>query len=175
MLSTAIYFIFIVVLSILILFPNIFLSNNWGKILSTLSQTNIGQLYGIDLPIDYRIQVMYSPLQAFGLSILLDWCAGTMLGLIIFIFNVSFNRAIGAIIASAIVFLDITISNSLPYYMNHFSPVSMARLTILDPSGLSPRPTNLYAYIFFLVSIVILSVAAVLSVRKRDIQVLPPV
>lgn len=175
MLSSALYFLFIAFLSILVLFPNVFISNDWGKVMGTLAQADIGRSFGIYLPIDYQILTMYNPLQAFGLSILLDWCAGTMLGLIIFITNINFNRAIGAILASAVVILDISITNAFPYYLYHFSPVSMARLTIIDPSGFSTRPSSVYTFIFFFTGLIVLSVVAVLSARKHDIQVLPPI
>lgn len=174
MLGTAIYFLFITFISILVLSPNMFVSDGWGKVLSTLAQSNAGQEIKI-LPVSYKIQTLYSPMKAFSLSLLLEWCAGTILGLIIFITNIHLNRAMGAIIASAVTFLDILISNALPNYMYHFSPISMARLTVLDPTGLAWNPSNLYAYIFFAASIIVLSIFAVLSVRKRDIQVLPPV
>lgn len=175
MLGTAIYFLFIVLISMLILLPNIFPSFEWGKVLSTLAQTNVGPSFNLLLPINEQIQFLYTPIQALGFSLLLEWCAGTILGLVIFITNMFVGRAMGAIIASAIVLLDIVIKNAFPNYMYRFSPVSMARLTVLDPSGLSARPTTLYACIFFASGIIILGVAAVLSARKQEIQVLPPV
>lgn len=175
MLGTALYFLFIALASILVLAPNMFFSVGWGKILGTLAQTNAGRFNNIYLPVSNQILTLYTPIQAFGLSLLLEWCAGTMLGLIIFIINMNFSRAMGVIASSAVVLLDFVIYSTFPSYMNHFSPVSMARLTTLDTSGLSPRPTNQYAYIFFAVGIILLSIIAVLSVRKRSIQVLPPV
>lgn len=170
MLGTAIYFLFLAFISILVVGPNIFFSSSWGKILGTLAQTNAGQ--NVQIPISYRMQLLYTPIQAFGLSLLLNWCAGTILGLTIFVINMYFNRAIGSIIASSIVLMDIAICNNFSFYLYHFSPVSLARLTILDPSGMSISPTNLYAYIFFGVIISLLSIIAVLSVRKREIHVL---
>lgn len=175
MLGTAVYLLFITIISILILSPNLFLSNGWGKVLGTLAQPNAGLQYEINLPIIYNIQLQYTPIKAFILSFLLEWCTGTMIGLVMFITNIYLKRSIGAIVGSAIVLFDFVVANSLPYYYYHFSPSSMARLTILDPTGMSPRPTNLYAYIFFTIGIIVLSIIAVISVRKRQIQVLPPV
>ncbi len=171
MLGTAIYFLFITFVSLIVLSPNMFLSTDWGKVLRTLAQGSNAKM----LPISNKIVTLYSPINSFALSLLLEWCAGTMLGLIIFVANIRLNRAMGAIIASAVVFMDILIVNTLPYSMFRFSPVSMARLSILDPTGLSLFPSNTYAYIFFAVSILILSVISVLSVRKCDIQILPQV
>lgn len=173
MLGTAIYLLFINIISILILSPNLFLDDGWGKVLGTLAQPSESLKYA--LPISYNIQFQYTPIKAFVISLLLEWCAGTMIGIIMFITNIYLKRSIGAIAGSAIVLFDFVVANSLPYRYYHFSPSSMARLTILDPTGMSPRPTNLYAYIFFGISIIVLSVIAVISVRKRQVQVLPPV
>ena len=175
MCGTAIYFMFIIILSILIISPIMFFSDSWGKILSTLAQTNAGNSFNIPLQISYQIQSSYSPIQAFCLSIILNWCCGTILGLIIFITNIYYKKSVGAAVSFMVVCLDMVIKNALPSYMYKISPVSMARLTVLDPSGISVRPTNIYAYFIFLLTIVLLSFFAVLSVRKLEIQVLPPV
>ncbi len=173
MIGTALYFLFVASISILMLAPNLYISTDWGKVLATLAQTDAGQVYHILLGIDHRTQLLYTPFQAFCLSLFLDWCAGTILGLVIFIINNYLNRAIGAIVASAIIFFERLIYNALSDVMYHFSPVSMARLARLDPSGLSLYPTITYACFFFLSSIVFLSILAVLSVRKRQIQIYP--
>ncbi len=175
MISSAIYFLFVVVASCILLSPNIFLSNDWGKVLGTLAQTNAGQMYNVTLPISYEIQSIYTPIHAFCLSLILEWCAGTLLGLIIFILNINFNRAVGAIVASVIVCFDMVIQNALPFYMYHFSILSLARLSILDTSGLSTRPTDIYAFSFFAISITVFSFLAVFSARKSTINTLPPV
>ncbi|MBC8059811.1 MAG: hypothetical protein H7Y18_04015 [Clostridiaceae bacterium] len=173
MLGTAIYFLFIAFVSIVIISPSLYFSNSWGKILGTLSQTNAGQNFNIRLTISYEIQSLFTPIKAFGLSFMLQWCTGTILGLIMFIINIYAKRAIGAIVASIIILLDFAIQFEFKSFMYHFSPVSMSRLTILDPSGLTQRPSIPYAYVFFTVTIILLSITAVLSVHKREIQVLP--
>ncbi|MBX4262782.1 hypothetical protein KTC96_23270 (plasmid) [Clostridium estertheticum] len=175
MIGTLIYFLFISFVSILMISTNLFFSNSWGKILGTLAQSTAGQAFNIQLPISYTIQSLYTPIQAFGLSFMLQWCAGTILGLIMFVINVYGKQSIGSIVASVIVLFDIAIEYEFKPYAYHFSPVSMARLTILDPSGLSQRPTIIYACVFLAVAITLLSIIAVLSVHKREIQVLPPI
>ncbi len=175
MIGTACYFLFIIILSTLVIAPNMFFSLGWGKVMGTLAQTNAGLLYKIPLPISHQIQLLYSPIQAFLTSFFLEWCAGTMLGLIVFVVNINFSRAMGVIVASAVAMLDTVIFNALPFFMNHFSPVSMARLSILDPSGLSLRPTNVYSYIFFIIGIIILTAISLFSALKRDVIVLPTI
>lgn len=172
-LSAAIYFLFIAFMSVLLLVPNLFISADWGKVLRTLAQTDAGQQFHVKLSIADTIQSLYTPIQAFILSWLFAWCVAMILGLIIFIINIYLNRAIGAIVAAAVVLLDFAITNNFSHYMYRFSPISMARLTIVDPSGLSLRPTLAYTYIFYVCAIVILSFLAILSIHKREIQVSP--
>ncbi|CAH1215441.1 hypothetical protein PAECIP111893_03971 [Paenibacillus plantiphilus] len=174
-LSTAIYCLFIAAVSMLLLIPNMFVSPEWGKVLRTLAQTNAGQEFNVRLPISFNLQSSYTPIQAISLSLLLEWCVGMIIGLVIFIMNTFFKRAIGAIIGAAIILFDFAIFNNLSHYFYNFSPVSMARLTILDPSGLSLRPTPMYAIVFLFSSIIVLSIIAVLSVRKRDIEISPQI
>lgn len=172
MLSAAIYFFFINILIWLILFPNLVLTDDWGKVLRTLAQTTAGQEFHIGLPVSHNIQLTYTPIQAFWTSFLLEWLVGIILGLIIFIVNLHFNRrALGAAVGAAIVLLDIVIYNDMSDFIYHFSPVSMARLVILDSTGLSMRPTLFYAFSFCIGLIIVLAVIAILSVRKREIRI----
>jgi len=175
MAGTAIYLLFIIFASMLLLAPSMYLNTGWGKILGTLAQTNAGQSFHIQLPISYKIQVLYEPVQALGLSFFLEWCAGVILGLAMFITNLFFKRALGAIVASAIILLDIFIPYNITDYAYHFSPISLARLGLLDSSGMSLYPTPAYACTFLTVTVVGLSIIAILSVRKREIQISPPI
>lgn len=175
MVGTAIYFLFIAAVSALMLSPNLFASLEWGKIWGTLANTDAGQGYRVRLHIAAQIQSMYTPIQALGLSLLLQWCAGTLLGLVIFAANLCFKRALGAILASVLILFDIIIYNSMSDYVYRFSPLSMARLTMLDATGLSLRPSLAYAFAFFGAAIVLLSVLAVIFVRKREIQISPQI
>ena len=174
--STALYFLFINILICLILFPNLVYTDDWGKVLSTLAQTSAAQEFHIGLPINYAIQLHYTPISAFLISFLLEWLVGIILGLIIFIVNLYCNRqALGAAAGAAVVLLDIVIHNDMSDFIYHFSPVSMARLTILDTTGLNMQPTILYSFLFCIGTIIALAVIAVLSVRKREIRISRPV
>lgn len=172
MISTAIYFLFINLLIWLILSPNLVYTNDWGKVLRTLAQTSAGQEFRIILPFDSGIQLNYSPMQAFFTSFFMEWLVGVTLGLIVFIVNLYCNRhALGAAAGAAVVLLDIVVYNDLSDFIYHFSPVSMARLTIIDTTGLSMRPTMLYSVLFCFCMIIILALIAVQTVRKREIRI----
>ncbi|MEW8955937.1 hypothetical protein [Clostridium sp.] len=174
MLGTIIYILFVVLISILISLPNIFLSGDWGKLLNTFGQTNVGVDYGITY-ISNKILSTYSPIKAMGVTILLQWCAGTILGLLMFIININFNRGVGAIVASTLVLLDGAIYKNFPNFkLFHVSPVSLSKIALIDPTGLSTYPTNEYAYIFFAVTIILLIALTIIVGRKKAIHVLPP-
>lgn len=170
--STVLYFFFINILIWLILLPNLVLTDGWGKVLSTLAQTTAGQEFDIGLPIADIIQLAYTPVQAFFASFFLECLVGIILGFIVFIINLYFNRkALGAAAGAAIVLLDSVIYNDMSDFMFHFSPISMARLSILDTTGFGMRPTLVYAILFCIGVIIVLAVIAVLSVRRHEIWI----
>ncbi|MEW9095588.1 MAG: hypothetical protein AB2417_10955 [Clostridiaceae bacterium] len=171
MIGMVIYLLIVNFISILILMPNIFLSTGWGKILGTLAENPDVSVY-----VSKRILLSYTPLKAFLLSFILEWCAGTTLALLMFVINVCLNRAVGATIASLIILLDYAIYSNFPSVrFFYFSPVSLSKLTLIDSKGISNYPSNEYAYIFFIITIIVLSIISILSVRKKDIQVQPVV
>ncbi|MBU5485122.1 hypothetical protein KQI86_12330 [Clostridium sp. MSJ-11] len=175
MMGMTIYLLIVNFISILILMPNIFLSTGWGKILGTLAENHGESVNEIEY-ISKKILLSYTPLKAFVLSFILEWCAGTALALLMFVINICLNRAAGATIASLIILLDYAIYSNFPSVkFFYFSPVSLSKLILIDSKGISNYPSNEYAYIFFIITIIVLSIISVLSVRRKDIQVQPAV
>jgi len=170
--ASAIYFLFLMLVSILVLFPYAtFATNGWGKIIHTLAQTNVGSQIKLQFGITKEITTFYSPFQAFGLSFLLNWGVACFLGLVLFVINLKFNRMLGLVAGGVILFFDLLVTNMLPPTFYHFSPVSLSRLSVLDPMGVSMFPKMAYPFVFFSVSIVVLSALLVLSIKKIPIEI----
>lgn len=128
---------------------------------------------GLQFGITKEITTYYSPFEAFGLSFLLDWGVGCFLGLIMFLINMKFNRIFGLVVSGVILFFDLLVLNVLPPVFYYFSPVSLSRLGVIDPMGVSMFPGMAYPFIFFSVSIVILSSLLVMSIKKIPIEIKP--
>lgn len=172
--ASAIYFLILMCVSVLVLLPYAtFATNGWGKIVNTLAQTDAGAQIHLQFGVTKEIITFYSPFEAFGLSFLLNWGVGCFLGLIMFVINLKFNRRLGLVVAGVILFFDILVTNALSGTFYHFSPVSLSRLSVLDPMGISLFPNLTYPFVFFSVSIVVLSALLVVSIKKISIEITP--
>ncbi|WP_033165322.1 hypothetical protein [Clostridium sp. KNHs205] len=170
--ASAIYFLFLMLVSILVLLPHgTFATDGWGKIINTLAQTDVGAQLKLQFGITKEITTFYSPWEAFGFSFLLDWGVACFLGLLLFVINLNFNRMLGLVAGGVILFFDLLVTNALPPTFYHFSPVSLSRLSVLDPMGVSLFPNLTYPFVFFSVSIVILSALLVVSIKKTPIEI----
>ncbi len=170
--ASAIYFLFLMLVSLLVLLPHAtFATNGWGKIIHTLAQTDVGAQINLQFGITKEITTFYSPLEAFGLSFLLNWGVACFFGLLLFAINLNFNRMLGLVAGGVLLFFDLLVTNMLPPTFYHFSPVSLSRLSVLDPMGVSLFPNLTYPFIFFSVSIVVLSALLVVSIKKISIEI----
>jgi hypothetical protein len=175
MLASTLYFLFIALISVLMLMPNLTFSSQWGKILGTLALTDAGNQFEIGLPISYQLQLTYTPIAAMVWSFFMNWLVGTFLGLLMFVFNMHFKREIGAVVATALVFLEYFCFEANGFLLFSLSPVSWASLDNLDTSHTSALPSLTYAVTALLGLNLMLMLLAVLSIRKKNIDVLPPV
>lgn len=171
--ASAVYFLFVFLVSVILLLPNITFAADWGKLLRTLAQTDLGRQFGVSLGISYKVIRLYSPVTAMLIGLLMAWLVGMFFGVVLFVLNAFFSRAIGVIVTSGLVLFEIFCLNS-PFIFTYFSPVSWASLSILDTEGISKYPSFLYALFVILILIVLFSLVAFLWSRKKDIKVLPP-
>ncbi len=172
-LASAVYFLSVFLMSILLLLPNITFAPDWGKLVRTLSQTDLSMQFNVSLDISYKIIRLYSPAAAMGLSLLMAWLIGVLLGVMLFILNAFFSRAVGVMVTSGMVLLEIFALNNA-FRFTYVSPVSWMSLSILDTEGFSKYPTLSYTLICTLLIIFTLSAIALRWSKKRDIKVLPP-
>lgn len=57
MVASALYFLFIALISTLLMLPNLTFSSEWGKIFGTLALTDAGSQFKINLPISYKFSL----------------------------------------------------------------------------------------------------------------------
>ena len=143
------YLLYLFVISILPFLFNLSWSAEWGKIWTTLAKTNVGGDYAISVLISDQIRSRFTPLQAVGASIALEWLCASLLGTLIYVGNRFFERPVGLWVAAFFVFYDITIYNMLSNWHYTYSPVSLARLTTtMGDSNVSLS----YAFIFLILA-----------------------
>lgn len=169
-LASAVYFIVVIFISIIVLLPNLELGLGWGKVIGTFAQTNIAPNHGISLNFDFYIMHAYSPVQALASSFLLSWLMATLLGTLMFTLNLCISRASGAIAASLLILLQMAVRSEIVLYQ--FSPISWVSLSQIDLKGTTAFPAYPYILAVSGVSIIALAVISTISIKKRDIEIL---
>lgn len=170
MLSVFIYLFIINLISILLLLPNLFITNQWGKVFNTLAQQSN---YAQPLSITYKIIQYYNPIEALLISFFLNWCIGTFLGLLIFNLNIYFNVYVGPIITIFVVLLDLLFNKSslitLSSKYMYVSPITLGSLNIVDKTHFSSNPSLGNAIFYFIVLLTILVLFTLTKTIKKNL------
>ena len=165
MASAAIYFIFIIICTIIIALPHAELSSDWGTSIYTISRTQIAQNTGHNfLTISPFITSYFTPIQAVWFTFLMSSLMATMIGMIIYIFNITTQtKFIGGIIGSILIIFSCFVES---FYgstdLRKISPVSWITMDKIDVGGLTSNPSLSYClivyigFIFFIMMIILL-------------------
>ena len=171
-LITAGYYGCLLVLSWLLVAPWMtFTLDGWGVVITTLAETDAAQAAAMSLGFDAGIVGSLPPLGALGLTLGFEVLGGVLLGLIIAAVNACTGTRIGLAPAAFVVLFDLLALNTLPYIVFNFSPVSHARIQLLDFAGTSAYlPTVGNALLFDLTATVVVGAIAVWAMKRMDIQ-----
>lgn len=172
--SSVIYTLFLYLLTLLLLFPQLDFSTEWGKVIGTLAQTNAGFSSGVSIPFDRYIFLGYSPMLATFLSLFLCFSVVFFLGMLMFYLNLRINRAVGTIMCALLVLWQVVIRKTATVLIR-YSPVSWMKLGQIDINGTTLYPNLTYVLVALYGMIVLFAVLSVLRIRKMDIDVLKSV
>lgn len=165
-------FLILIGFSMLIVLPHATLTTDgWGKVINTLAQTNAGTELNLEFYISYKIPSVYSPLEALVYCFLLNWGMTSFLGLLIFAANLKWGKMVGPVLGGIILLYDLLVYNTFALSYFKTSPLSMSRLSLVDPHGLTSYPSISYVFTFYSVGIVIFSVFIILAIKKKPIEV----
>ena len=123
--TSAVYFAVVYLLTVLVLLPHVGFEPGWGKVIHTFCQTRMAGQHGIVLPFDHQISNALGPVEANLLELLLCWLLGALLGLVLFVLNLTVNRSAGAICAAALAIFPLFVERA-GWWMHYISPVSWA-------------------------------------------------
>lgn len=170
-LASALYFLAVILLNFIVLLPVAEFTPAWGKVIGTFAQTSAGMQQGISIPFSYAIMNTHSPASAMFISFLLCWVVSVFIGFIMFVFNSNISRASGAIAASLLIFWQSAVVKTSTFMIN-YSPVSWVSLAKTNLKGNTVYPSLTYIFVVTGASIALLTLIAVLSFKRRDIEVL---
>lgn len=141
----------------------------WGEVLGTASTTNIMQTIGQNyttVKVSTIIVRYYTPLQAMIYTFLLMWLSMTMIGLLIYIFNVfTKTRFAGNLVAAFLILLTAVVDGKP--LLTWLSPMSWNSLNNIDVAGITKYPTIIYVLFMYLM-IIGISIFLILFIGKKQ-------
>ncbi|MGN0670062.1 MAG: hypothetical protein ACI4JZ_05885 [Oscillospiraceae bacterium] len=158
LLSSAAYYLFLLLVTLLSTIPFGELSLEWGKTLHSISSLGIAPKFGaFFVKVSPLVLSFFTPLQAVGFTFLVSWLSAVIIGLIIFFFNtVSRNKILGILVSSLLIVLSAFAENGGYPELIAFSPISWNTLDKIDVGGLTPYPSFTYCIAVFVGLIVAL-------------------
>ena len=169
--AATLFVLFMIITSIACLYPNICFRNDWGKVLNTLAQTNVGMQFNI-MPVSYFMMINYTPIEAMFLSSIMLVLIINMIGLIMLVLNMAISRVVGIFVALFLAFLPAFASVSDSPKLYYVIPTTWANITMFDVKGTSLYPTLLYAVIGILVINLALRFTAVHLIKNRQVEII---
>lgn len=171
--ASAVYYLFLFVLSVLLTVFGGEISPEWGKTLDAMSITDFrnNNVHAVEVP--YNIVAFFKPLQAVWFTFLMSWLGGMFIGLTIFFLNlVSETQYLGLTVSSAFVLLSSAVKIDAWWgKLLWFSPVSWITLNNIDVGGLTKNPPFVYCAGVLGGLIVILTAAVLIFGRKKSLDV----
>ena len=169
--ASAIYYIFLIIVTLLSTLLTGNFSMNWGKTLITTANSNAAMYFGSPfISISKIVTTYFSPLNAVWFTFLLSWLCATMIGLIIFFCNlITKTRTLGITITSLLVVLSAFVDNGFPKLLA-YSPISWNTVDKIDVGGYTTNPTFVYCISVYLVLIATLTIGILVFGMKQSID-----
>ena len=162
------YAVGLMVISILLLFPSVEFSMDWGKVINTLAQYDGSGIFK-DL-----IQG-YTPILAMWLSLLAIWVNSIFIGTFVMAVNVYVQKSIGPTVGAVVAFspyllIRMARGGNLGYYI---SPPTWIGIRIYNQYNGMDSPTIGYVYRVWFLLIIIAIVFTYWKIKRYDFNRLP--
>ena len=167
--------IYMCIVPVILCIPNIELTKEWGKIIHTLSLTNVSGLYSIDIYVPYEVLVRIKPMEAMLLSVGLSTLLISFFGIFMFAISLIFKRNIAVVAASVVVVWSVAVYNMylIPKgIFSNYAPVLWLDISQIGQLfyGIKRFPDLKYILFSFLVMISVSALAAMWAIRSRDLE-----
>lgn len=166
--SSILYYLFIILASILPFVFDISWTFEWGDAIGTLSMYPSENVIAI---ISSKITMYFTPLQAMWFTFILSVINSVFLGLLIYALNsITKTRFMGTFVAVFFILCE-PLSRNIVDLM-WFSPVSWSNIDYLSISKSDNLPTFDFAALFYSLIIIVLFVIIILSNKHSDIKII---
>lgn len=173
--ASALYYLFILAVSLLLTVFSGGFSLEWGETLKMIATSNdlrkLISYAGIS-PSNY-VMTFFKPLQAVWFTFLMSWLGGVFIGLTIFVCNlISGTKYLGVTISSFFVlFSYITVNEGHMQDLLRFSPMSWITLDNIDVGHTTKKPSFTYCVCVFAGLIAVLTAVILIFGRKKSLDV----
>lgn len=173
LIASAVYYLFIVLITftstLLVAEPSL----DWGKTLYMIANSNVAskaEAYFLNVP--NLILEYFSPVQAVFFTFLTSWLSAVLLGIIIFFCNlVSSTRFIGILVSSLLVVWTVLVSMGGWIDYVRFSPISWNTLNNIDVGNMTAKPAFAYCMCVYGGLIVMLIAGIFIFGRKKSLDI----
>ncbi len=168
-LASLLYTIFIFVSSIIVIFPRLTFSTEWGKVIGTLALTDAS--FEVPLLIfPWKVITNYQPMEATALGLLLVWITCILIGMILFCLNSIFSRRIGICLCCLLILIDPVIKWTGKTELLLYSPVSWSSLENLATNNISNIFRPIDALIVLVILCMLLAVFTIFYHRMKPLE-----
>lgn len=173
-LSSGVFTLFMVLISMLSMIPYLEFTTSWGIVLKTMAVNGsvVSELLDGDYPaVMSSIISNYTPIQAMIYSMGLTWLVSAFFGTLILSFNLVIGHMSGLIAAGffmVISYFSMIFSNGGKIY--YISPLSWSNLGYLDINYTGTYPSPGYAVISLSIGIVFMTLISIYFFCHRDID-----
>jgi hypothetical protein len=174
-LSTGIYFLAILSLSVILNLPQIEFMGGWGTVFNTLGGSDAARALALkSVFVSDRTLYYFSPYQAVWFTFLLTWLSGIFLGLTTYALNFASNaKSVGIAFSAFFLLLDAGFGENPDIF--RVSPISWSVLEHIDIGNLTSFPSIRYIYAGFSVVIAALIAITFFVSKRQSINVSAPV
>ncbi len=171
-LASAVYYLYLMILTIILPLFRIEWNMEWGALLHTIARTDIASDVGARFTlVSSDVLTYFTPIQAMWFTFIVSWAGGILLGIIIYFCNVLMkNSMAGSIVGATMILLSAFLANDYWAGTKWLSPFSWNTLNMIDIAGLTRNPPFAYCMTVYCCSSIFLSICILLLNRTMRIE-----
>lgn len=163
--------LYMCIVPVVLCIPNVEFTGEWGKIIHTLSLTNMSQVYAINIYVPYEVLVRLKPMEAMFLAVGLSTLLISFFGVFMFAVSLVFKRNIAIVAASVVIGWAVAVYN-IYKLLFPYAPVLWLDISQIGQLfyGMKRFPDLRYILLSFLLMISVSALAAMWAIRSRDLE-----
>lgn len=157
-------------ISILLLFPRLEWTFQWGKLYNSLAMTNAGSKYHVAIPFSYEIINEANALKTSILFFIVMFLVTGIVGMIMFTLSIYFNRIVAVLIGTCFSVLTVVFANLYLYqeWISFISPFSWLNLLLLYGRVCPHAPS--FSLVIFITILLLLLLCPITLKRMQSIN-----